>query len=230
VCTASCGRAHRARFEGPAPPPRARRDPGRRAAPDAQVQECHTLSQPPTVDHMLQEWGTRLFYGTPAKGKKSPEGKLIVGAATVASTLVSAAKVRNFVRMAVRPKAKQVVVKISGGGKGMLAVLRTSATSAARTSPRSVAGGRRSSSRTSRVRSSQARRPLRTFGTTGARRAATSRTKATAKRRSTSCCRCRRARRRIWCSTRCGLSRRRPSTARSTYSFCTTTRIRRTCT
>lgn len=79
------------------------------------------MTQKRLADNMLQEWGTRLFYGMPAKGKKTKGGTLIVAAAGAVS-LVSARTVRGFVRSAVQPRAKQVVVKISGGGKGMKAV------------------------------------------------------------------------------------------------------------
>lgn len=79
------------------------------------------MSQKRIADNMLQEWGTRLFYGMPPKGKKTKGGTLL-GAAAGAMSLVSANKVRGFVRAAVQPRAKQVVVKITGGGKGLLAV------------------------------------------------------------------------------------------------------------
>jgi Relaxase/Mobilisation nuclease domain len=85
------------------------------------------------ADNTLQEWGTRLFYGMPAKGKKTKGGVLIVAAAAMAASAaltaakpkapwVSAAKVRGLIRAAVRPKAKQVLVKISGGGRGIKAI------------------------------------------------------------------------------------------------------------
>jgi Relaxase/Mobilisation nuclease domain len=80
------------------------------------------MTQQRIADNMLQEWGTRLFYGMPKKGKKTGDGKLLVGAAMAGSALLSAGTVRGFVRSAVRPHAKQVLVKISGGGKGMKAV------------------------------------------------------------------------------------------------------------
>ena len=79
------------------------------------------MSQKRIADNMLQEWGTRLFHGMPAKGKKTKGGTLIVAAAGAVS-LMTANTVRGFVRSAVQPRAKQVVVKISGGGKGMTAV------------------------------------------------------------------------------------------------------------
>ncbi len=66
------------------------------------------------TDGMLQEWGTRLFHGMPAKGKRPGGG--------IAFVLMSAGSVRSQVRAAVRPNAKQVMVKITGGGRGMKAV------------------------------------------------------------------------------------------------------------
>lgn len=77
--------------------------------------------QPTTTDGLLQEWGTRLFYGMPRKARQDRDGKVIAGVAATAS-LLSPAAVRTLVRAAVRPNAKQVVLKITGGGKGMKAV------------------------------------------------------------------------------------------------------------
>ena len=73
-------------------------------------------------DGMLREWGTRLFYGMPKKGKPQ-RGRmpLVVGAATAVAVL-SGMEVRQRIRAAVRPGATQVVVKISGGGRGTLAI------------------------------------------------------------------------------------------------------------
>ena len=75
-----------------------------------------------STDGMLEEWGTRLFHGMPAKGKQSSDGKLIGAATLVAASLMTAGSVRAQVRAAVRPHAKQVMVKITGGGRGMKAV------------------------------------------------------------------------------------------------------------
>jgi Relaxase/Mobilisation nuclease domain len=85
------------------------------------------------ADNMLQEWGTRLFYGMPPKGKKNKGDALIVAAVALAvgavqsaarsiPPLASAAKVRGLIRAAVRPNAKQVIVKITGGGRGLKAI------------------------------------------------------------------------------------------------------------
>ena len=68
------------------------------------------------IDGMLREWGTRLFFGMPKKGKPQRGGSLLLGAATVA---LSGTEIRQRVRQAVRPGASQVVVKITGGGRGL---------------------------------------------------------------------------------------------------------------
>ena len=82
------------------------------------------MSQQRLTDNLLQEWGTRLFYGMPPKGKKTKGGTLIAAAAgaAVPASQASVASVRNLVRSAVHPKAQQVMVKITGGGRGMKAV------------------------------------------------------------------------------------------------------------
>jgi hypothetical protein len=67
-------------------------------------------------DGMLREWGTRLFFGMPKKGKAQRGGSLLLGAATMA---LSGTEIRQRVRQAVRPGASQVVVKITGGGRGL---------------------------------------------------------------------------------------------------------------
>lgn len=75
-----------------------------------------------STDGMLEEWGTRLFYGMPEKAKKSGGGGKGMAQTLVAASLMSAGRVRAQVRAAVRPNAKQVMVKITGGGRGMKAV------------------------------------------------------------------------------------------------------------
>jgi Relaxase/Mobilisation nuclease domain len=66
------------------------------------------------TDGMLREWGTRLFYPPPKKAKRAEDGKAFMW------ITLSAATVREKVRQAVAPGAKQVMVKITGGGRGML--------------------------------------------------------------------------------------------------------------
>ena len=80
-----------------------------------------STTNPAVIDGMLQEWGTRLFHGMPPKAKKNSGGKLLIGALASVS-LMSAGSVRAQVRAAVRPSAKQVMVKITGGGRGMKAI------------------------------------------------------------------------------------------------------------
>jgi hypothetical protein len=75
-----------------------------------------------TNDGMLREWGTRLFYGMPKKGKPQRGRMPLVVGAAVAAAVLSGAEVRQRVRAAVRPGASQVVVKITGGGRGMQAI------------------------------------------------------------------------------------------------------------
>jgi hypothetical protein len=70
----------------------------------------------PNNDGMLREWGARLFFGMPKKGKPQRGGSLLLGAATVA---LSSTEIRQRVRQAIRPGASQVVVKITGGGRGL---------------------------------------------------------------------------------------------------------------
>ena len=64
-------------------------------------------------ERMLVEWGSRLFYSMPKKGKR------VHKAATFNPGRISANEIRNRVRQAVSPRAKQVMVKITGGGRGM---------------------------------------------------------------------------------------------------------------
>lgn len=71
------------------------------------------------LDGMLAEWGARLFY-TPIRGQGAPSGVNIPLAAL--TTQASAAMVRSNIRTVVGQRAKPVVVKITGGGKGMKAI------------------------------------------------------------------------------------------------------------
>ena len=76
----------------------------------------------PTNDGMLREWGTRLFYGMPKKGKPQRGRMPLVVGAAMAAAVLSGTEVRQRVRAVIRPSATQVVVKITGGGRGMLAI------------------------------------------------------------------------------------------------------------
>lgn len=64
------------------------------------------------VEGMIAEWGSRLFYPKPKRSGRSDElrGRL------------SGAEVRARVRETLSPRAVQVVVKVSGGGRGMKAI------------------------------------------------------------------------------------------------------------
>ena len=75
------------------------------------------------TDGMLSEWGARLFYPIP-KGKGGGGGGKLPLLTTVAAltTVMSANEVRSRVRSTVSPGATQVMVKITGGGRGMKAI------------------------------------------------------------------------------------------------------------
>jgi hypothetical protein len=75
------------------------------------------------TDGMLSEWGARLFYPIP-KGKGGASGgelPLLSAVAAVAKAM-SANEVRSRIRSTVSPGATQVMVKITGGGRGMKAI------------------------------------------------------------------------------------------------------------
>jgi len=76
------------------------------------------------TDGMLSEWGARLFYPIP-KGKGGGGGgklPLLTAVAAVASAM-SPNEVRSRIRSTVAPGATQVMVKITGGGRGMKAII-----------------------------------------------------------------------------------------------------------
>ena len=75
------------------------------------------------TDGMLSEWGARLFYPIP-KGKGGGGGGKLPLLTTVAAltAVMSANEVRSRVRSTVAPGATQVMVKITGGGRGMKAI------------------------------------------------------------------------------------------------------------
>ena len=75
------------------------------------------------TDGMLSEWGARLFYPIP-KGKGGGGGGKLPLLTTVAAltAVMSAGEVRSRVRSTVSPGATQVMVKITGGGRGMKAI------------------------------------------------------------------------------------------------------------
>ena len=71
------------------------------------------------TDGMLAEWGARLFYPTPKGKGDSGGGKLPLVAIAAAMTPM---EVRSRIRSTVAPGATQVMVKITGGGRGMKAI------------------------------------------------------------------------------------------------------------
>ena len=75
------------------------------------------------TDGMLSEWGARLFYPIP-KGKGGGGGGKLPLLTTVAAmaSLMSPNEVRSRIRSTVAPGATQVMVKITGGGRGMKAI------------------------------------------------------------------------------------------------------------
>ncbi len=75
------------------------------------------------TDGMLSEWGARLFYPIP-KGKGGAGGGKLPLLTTVAAltAVMSPNEVRSRVRSTVSPGATQVMVKITGGGRGMKAI------------------------------------------------------------------------------------------------------------
>ena len=75
------------------------------------------------TDGMLAEWGARLFYPIPKGKGDSGGGKLPVLATAVAiAVAMTPMEVRSRIRSTVAPGATQVMVKITGGGRGMKAI------------------------------------------------------------------------------------------------------------
>ena len=77
------------------------------------------------TDGMLSEWGARLFYpALKGKGNGGAGGgpRPLLLAAAAAGSAISAHDVRSHIRSTVSPGATQVMVKITGGGKGMKAI------------------------------------------------------------------------------------------------------------
>jgi len=131
------------------------------------------MASAPNIDGVLIQWGDRLFYPGNRMVKGRPEPRLRAG-----SDLQRAAAIRARIAATVVRRAPQVMVKVTGGGRGMKA---TSARTAG------------STSRTSAVRSSTARTRCRRWPMTGALAAPQSMMSVTGARPSISCCRCRAA-------------------------------------
>jgi len=75
------------------------------------------MSQPPNIDGVLIQWGDRLFYPGNRVVKTSPQPKLSALAARQ-----RAAAIRDRIEATVVRRAPQVMVKVTGGGRGMKAI------------------------------------------------------------------------------------------------------------
>jgi hypothetical protein len=72
------------------------------------------------TDGMLSEWGARLFYPIPRGKGGDGGGELpLLSAVAAVTKAMSANEVRSRIRSTVAPGATQVMVKITGGGRGM---------------------------------------------------------------------------------------------------------------
>ena len=75
------------------------------------------MSQPPNIDGVLIQWGDRLFYPGNRVVKTRPQPKLTGDAARL-----RAAAIRKRIEATVVRRAPQVMVKVTGGGRGMKAI------------------------------------------------------------------------------------------------------------
>ena len=83
------------------------------------------MSQAPNIDGVLIQWGDRLFYPGNRVVKVKPQPRLSDG-----DMHQRADAIRKRIEATVVKRAPQVMVKVTGGGRGMLAIAATSATSA----------------------------------------------------------------------------------------------------
>ena len=74
------------------------------------------MSQPQSIDGVLVQWGDRLFYPGNRMVKAAPQPKLIANLAR------RAAAIRARVEATAVRRAPQVMVKVTGGGRGMKAI------------------------------------------------------------------------------------------------------------
>ncbi|MEO8124299.1 MAG: conjugal transfer protein TraS, partial [Burkholderiales bacterium] len=74
------------------------------------------MSQAPNIDGVLIQWGDRLFYPCNRIVKVKPQPKLAGGARQ------RAAAIRERIEATVVRRAPQVMVKVTGGGRGMKAI------------------------------------------------------------------------------------------------------------
>ncbi|MBE7418445.1 MAG: relaxase/mobilization nuclease domain-containing protein [Ideonella sp.] len=75
------------------------------------------MSQPPNIDGVLIQWGDRLFYPGNRVVKTQPQPKLSALAARQ-----RAAAIRERIEATVVRRVPQVMVKVTGGGRGMKAI------------------------------------------------------------------------------------------------------------
>ncbi len=75
------------------------------------------MSQAPSIDGVLIQWGDRLFYPGNRVVKVKPQPRLDAGAMRQ-----RAAAIRHRIEATVARRAPQVMVKVTGGGRGMLAI------------------------------------------------------------------------------------------------------------
>ncbi len=75
------------------------------------------MSQAPNIDGILIQWGDRLFYSGNRVVKTKPQPKLGANAARQ-----RAAAIRERIEATVVRRAPQVMVKVTGGGRGMKAI------------------------------------------------------------------------------------------------------------
>lgn len=75
------------------------------------------MSQAPSIDGVLIQWGDRLFYPGNCVVKVKPQPRLDAGAMRQ-----RAAAIRHRIEATVARRAPQVMVKVTGGGRGMLAI------------------------------------------------------------------------------------------------------------
>ena len=74
------------------------------------------MSRPQSIDGVLVQWGDRLFYPGNRMVKVAPQPKLIANLAR------RAAAIRARVDATAVRRAPQVMVKVTGGGRGMKAI------------------------------------------------------------------------------------------------------------
>ena len=75
------------------------------------------MSQTPDIDGVLIQWGDRLFYPGNRVVKSRPQPKL-----GTSSARQRAAAIRERIEATVVRRAPQVMVKVTGGGRGMNAI------------------------------------------------------------------------------------------------------------